>query len=84
MTGGRGPSGETRLRGRDQECALLDELVSSVRRGQSRSLVLKGEAGIGKTALLEYLVDSVPDLSVARATGIESDMELAYAGLHQL
>jgi DNA-binding CsgD family transcriptional regulator len=46
--------------------------------------VLKGEAGIGKTALLEYLVDSVPDLSVARATGIESDMELAYAGLHQL
>jgi DNA-binding CsgD family transcriptional regulator len=63
---------------------LLGELVSSVRRGESRSLVLRGEAGIGKTALLERLIDSVTDLSIARATGVESEMELAFAGLHQL
>src|SRR5687768_3121321 len=76
--------GRVRLWGREPECALLDDLVSSVRRGESRSLVLKGEAGIGKTALLEYLVDSAADLNIARATGIESEMELAFAGLHQL
>ncbi len=72
------------MRGREQECALLDELVSSVRGGESRSLVLRGEAGIGKTALLEYLTESASDLQLARATGVESEMELAYASLHQL
>jgi DNA-binding CsgD family transcriptional regulator/tetratricopeptide (TPR) repeat protein len=76
--------GRTRLWGREQECTLLDELVSSIRRGESRSLVLRGEAGIGKTALLEYLIESAADLKVARATGIESEMELAFASLHQL
>ena len=76
--------GDARLWGREQECMLLDDLVSSVRRGESRSLVLRGEAGIGKTALLEHLVGSAPDLSVVRATGVESEMELAFAGLHQL
>ncbi|MBV9417435.1 MAG: AAA family ATPase, partial [Solirubrobacterales bacterium] len=50
----RGPD----LLGRDGECALLDELVAQVRRGASRSLVLWGEAGIGKTALLRYLIGS--------------------------
>jgi DNA-binding CsgD family transcriptional regulator len=84
MAMGSGLPGRTRLWGRQQECALLDELVSSVRRGESRSLVLRGEAGIGKTALLDYLADSAADLSIARATGIESEMELAFAGLHQL
>ena len=58
----------TRLRDREQERTLLDGLLSSVRRGESRSLVLRGEAGIGKTALLEYLVESASDLQVARAT----------------
>ena len=58
MGTGSGLPGETRLWGREQECALLDQLVSSVRRGESRSLVLTGEAGIGKTALLQYLVES--------------------------
>ena len=72
------------LRGRSSECALLDDLVSAVRRGESRSLVLRGEAGIGKTALLEYLVASASDLTVIRAAGVESEMELAYASLHQL
>ena len=45
---------------------------------------MRGEAGIGKTALLEYLVRSASDLTVLRAVGVESEMELAYAGLHQL
>ena len=79
-----GRSGGTLLWGREQECAVLDGFVASVRRGESRSLALTGEAGIGKTALLQYLVESAGDMSVARATGVESEMELAYAGLHQL
>ena len=72
------------LRGRATECALLDRLLSAIRRGESQSLVLRGEAGIGKTALLMYLVDSASDLDVRRAVGVESEMELAYASLHQL
>src|SRR3954462_1579636 len=75
---------EHRLLGRADECAVLDGLVADIRRGQSRSLVLRGEAGIGKTALLKYLVESASDLTVARAVGVESDMELAFASLHQL
>ena len=72
------------LRGRAGECALLDTLIDAIRRGEGRSLVVRGEAGIGKTALLEYLVRSASDLTVLRAVGVESEMELAYAGLHQL
>ena len=66
------------------ECACLDNLVSAVRGSESRALVLKGEAGIGKTALLEYLVKSAPDLTVVRSSGVQSEMELAFATLHQL
>ena len=80
----RGPGGRTGLRGRAEECALLDDLVSAIRRGESRSLLLRGEAGIGKTALLDYLIGSVPDMTVVRAVGVESEMEMAYASLHQL
>jgi DNA-binding CsgD family transcriptional regulator len=74
------------LRGRSSECALLDDVVSTIRRGESRSLVLRGEAGVGKTALLEYLIASASasDLTVVRAVGVESEMELAFASLHQL
>jgi DNA-binding CsgD family transcriptional regulator/tetratricopeptide (TPR) repeat protein len=72
------------LRGRANECALLDDLASAIRRGESRSLVLRGEAGIGKTALLEHLIAAAADLTVVRAVGVESEMELAYASLHQL
>ncbi|MBV8987653.1 MAG: AAA family ATPase, partial [Solirubrobacterales bacterium] len=72
------------LRGRASECAVLDGVLGSIRGGESRSLVLRGEAGIGKTALLEYLVKSAADLTVMRAMGVESEMELAFAGLHQL
>src|SRR5215469_3654407 len=76
--------GRALLRGRASECAQLDDLASAIRRGESRSLVVRGEAGIGKTALLDYLVASVPELTVVRAVGVESEMELAYASLHQL
>ena len=72
------------LRGRDSECRLLEELIAAIRRGESRSLVLRGEAGIGKTALLEYLLESASDTTVVRAAGVESEMELAFASLHQL
>jgi Cdc6-like AAA superfamily ATPase len=72
------------LEGRARECALLDGLVGAIREGESQSLVLRGDAGIGKTALLEYLIESASDLTVVRAVGVESEMELAYASLHQL
>ncbi len=72
------------LLGRVDECGQLDELLTSVRRGQSRSLVVRGDAGIGKTALLAYVVESASDLTVVRAVGVESEMELAFASLHQL
>jgi DNA-binding CsgD family transcriptional regulator len=72
------------LSGRRSECAVLDRLTAAVRHGESRVLVLRGEAGIGKTALLEYLVAGASDLTVIRAVGVESEMELAYASLHQL
>jgi DNA-binding CsgD family transcriptional regulator/tetratricopeptide (TPR) repeat protein len=79
-----GPGRRTALRGRASECALLDDLLSAIRRGESRSLVIWGTAGIGKTALLEHLVESGSDLPVVRAVGVQSEMELAYASLHQL
>src|SRR3954453_9399586 len=80
----RQPAARAGLRGRGSECALLDELVAAIRRGESQSLVLRGEAGIGKTALLEYLIASAPDATIVRAVGVQSDMELPYAALHQL
>jgi DNA-binding CsgD family transcriptional regulator len=82
--GVRMPGRHDGLRGRKRECALLDDLLGAIRRGESRSLILLGEAGIGKTALLDYLVESASDLTVARAMGVESQMELAFAALHQL
>ena len=82
-TGSAAPDSQD-LRGRAEECARLEALVGDVRRGESRSLVLRGEAGIGKTALLEYLIGVASGMTVVRAEGVESEMELAYAGVHQL
>jgi DNA-binding CsgD family transcriptional regulator len=62
----------------------LDSLLAGARSGEGRALVLRGEAGIGKSALLEHLVPRAEGCRVARATGIEAEQELAYAGLHQL
>jgi DNA-binding CsgD family transcriptional regulator len=72
------------LRGRRSERAALDRLLAETRAGQSRVLVLRGEAGVGKTALLDYLQEQASGFRVARAAGVESEMELAFAGLHQL
>jgi predicted ATPase len=72
------------LLGRAAECELLDELIAGLRRGEGRSLVLRGEPGIGKTALLEYLVKSASEVTVVRVVGVESEMELAHASLHLL
>ena len=72
------------MQGRRAERAVLDRLLAEVRAGQSRVLVLRGEAGVGKTALLDYLHAQASGFRVARAVGVESEMELAFAGLHQL
>jgi DNA-binding CsgD family transcriptional regulator len=63
---------------------VLDRLVDAVRSGHSRALVLWGEAGVGKTALLDYLAHQARDCRVVRLLGVQSEMELAFAGLHQL
>jgi DNA-binding CsgD family transcriptional regulator len=72
------------LLGRRSECETLDRLLRSVRSGQSRVLVLRGEAGVGKTALLGYVVEQAWGWRIVRAAGVQSEMELAFAGLHQL
>jgi DNA-binding CsgD family transcriptional regulator len=72
------------LRGRTDECGALDLLLKNVRGGQSQVLVVRGEAGIGKSALLDYVVDKASECRVARVSGSQYEMELAYAGLHQL
>ncbi|TVY00162.1 AAA family ATPase [Mycolicibacterium porcinum] len=77
---GEGPP----LRGRVSECAALRQLVSDAGSGGSAVLVLRGEAGVGKTALLDYLVQQAPGFRVTQVAGVESDMELAFAGLHHL
>src|SRR6201987_4388416 len=72
------------LRGRRDECAQLDALLEAAAAGRGGALMLRGEAGVGKTPLLEYAIASAPSLRVIRVAGMESEMELAFAGLHQL
>ena len=63
---------------------MLADLVAAVRAGQSRVLVVRGEPGVGKTALLDYLAGQAQGCRVVRAAGVQSEMEFAFAGLHQL
>jgi DNA-binding NarL/FixJ family response regulator len=77
-------SARSALLGRRSECESLDRLLAAVRRGESRALVLHGEPGVGKTALLQYVVERSSGCRVARAGGVQSEMEIAFAGLHQL
>jgi DNA-binding CsgD family transcriptional regulator len=77
---GRGPL----LLGRATECEALRTLLASARSSNSQAIVLRGEAGVGKTALLEYVVEQASGFRVAHVAGVESDMELAFAGLQQL
>src|SRR5690348_3957791 len=72
------------LRGRRSECVALDRLVDEARAEHSGVLLIRGDAGVGKTALLEYAVASAADLRVLGAGGVESEMELPFAALHQL
>src|SRR5260370_41665033 len=72
------------LRGRRTECQVLDSVLDGVRVSRSAVVVVRGEPGIGKTALLEYLVEAASGFRVVRASGVESEMELPFAGLHEL
>jgi DNA-binding CsgD family transcriptional regulator len=85
-----GPAGSgtlvepARLLGRERECAELDQLLERARAGRSGSLVVRGEAGMGKTALLSYMADRGEGMTILRATGVEVEYDLAFAGLHAL
>ena len=72
------------LLNRNAERAALDNLLEAVRGGRSGVLVLRGEPGIGKTALLDYAAKAAAGLSIAQVSGVESEMELAFAALHHL
>jgi len=73
-----------RLFGRQRERAVLDRLLDTARSGHSAVLVMHGDPGVGKTALLEYAVEAAPDFRVARAIGVGEEMELPFAALQQL
>ena len=83
MAGRAGPGSAPSLLGRLAEQETFGSSSRRARR-QSAVLVLRGEAGIGKTELLRYLISQATGFTVARAVGVESEMELAFAGLHQL
>ncbi len=72
------------LFGRAGECRELDTLLESVRQGASRALVVRGDAGVGKSSLLDYLEQQAAGCRVQRAVGVQSEMELPFAGVHQL
>ena len=72
------------LIGRRRERQALDQVLAGVRAGESKVVVVHGEAGVGKTALLEYVAEHALGCHVIRASGVESEMELAYAALQQL
>src|SRR5215469_13703685 len=69
---------------RQRERAVLDGFLGDLRSGRGRALVVRGEAGVGKSALLEYVTGAAADMRLVRAAGVESEMELAFAGLHLL
>ena len=77
------PGASVTLFDRQRECELLDGLVHAVRAGSGGVVVVRGEAGIGKTALLDYTARAAADLRLVRVAGVESEMELAFAALHQ-
>jgi DNA-binding CsgD family transcriptional regulator/tetratricopeptide (TPR) repeat protein len=72
------------LLGRHRERELIDRLLNAVREGESRALVVRGVPGVGKSALLDYVDERASECRVVRATGVQSEMELAFAGLHQI
>src|ERR1700693_5534127 len=73
-----------RLLGREREREVLDRLLDGVRGGHGGVLVMRGDAGVGKTALLEYTVEAGRGFRIARTSGIEAEMELPFAAVQQL
>jgi DNA-binding CsgD family transcriptional regulator/tetratricopeptide (TPR) repeat protein len=73
-----------RLHGREAEQQVIDGLLAGARAGRSGAVVVRGEAGIGKTALLDYAADVADGMLVLRAAGVETEAELAFGGLHLL
>jgi predicted ATPase len=79
------PGSAPALLNRQQERTAFDGLLRDLRAGRGRAMIVRGEAGVGKTALLEYVVAAAAaDMRVIRAAGVESEMELAFASLHLL
>jgi len=72
------------LLGREDECARIDRLLDDARAGRSGALVVRGEAGIGKSALLEYAVAGAGDAQVVRALGVDTESDFTFSGLHEL
>src|SRR5262249_8251895 len=72
------------LRGRDRECAVINGVLAEARQGHSGVLLVRGAPGVGKSALREHAAESADDFQLVRAACVESEMELAFAGLHQL
>lgn len=77
-------AGDALLLDRSTECGRLERLLEDLRATQSCALVLRGEAGVGKTALLEHLLERAEDCRLVRAVGLEPEMELAFSALHQV
>jgi DNA-binding CsgD family transcriptional regulator len=78
------PARAQHLLGRASECASLDQILADARTGVSRVIVLRGEPGVGKTALLDYVFDAADGFEVVRISGVESEMHFSFAGLHAL
>src|SRR6187551_487869 len=70
--------------GRTSECQRLDGMLAHVRDGRSAALVIRGEPGVGKTALLRYAARQASGLQVAEVEGVQAEMELPFAGVHRL
>ena len=82
---GPGPQPAAQLLGRERECAVIDRLLEDADCGVSGALVVRGEAGIGKSALLGYAMQrAAPEMVILRAGGVEVESDLAFAGLHGL
>ena len=86
MSGARAPvrMPGLQLLGRERERGALDRLLDAARDGHGGVLVVHGEPGVGKTALLEYAIEAGREFRVARTSGVEAEMELPYAAAQQL
>src|SRR5262249_11392170 len=77
-------AGEPAVRGRSRETAVFDRMLAPARAGESAVLVVRGDAGIGKSTLLQYCAVQAHDCRLAQISGVESEFELPFAALHQL